>query len=46
MNKVIINNIRIYSGHGVLPQEKSVGAYYSIDIEIDTDFSEAMKNDN
>ncbi len=46
MNKVIINNIRIYSRHGVLPQEKSVGAYYSIDIEIDTDFSEAMKNDD
>jgi dihydroneopterin aldolase len=45
MNKVIINNIRIYSGHGVLEQEKSVGAYYTVDVEIETDFHAAMKND-
>jgi dihydroneopterin aldolase len=45
MNKVIINNIRIYSGHGVLEQEKSVGAYYTVDVEIKTDFHAAMKND-
>ncbi len=28
-----------------MEQEKSVGAYYTVDVEIETDFHAAMKND-
>ena len=35
----------VYGFHGVLPQERVVGAYYIINIGIDTDFSCAMETD-
>lgn len=45
-NKVILKGLRLYAYHGVLPQEQKVGAYYDIDIEFETDFSEAMRTDS
>lgn len=44
--QVVINALRLYAYHGVMPQEQKVGAYFIIDIEVETDFSQAMKDDN
>ena len=45
-NSVIIKGLRIFAHHGVLPQERKVGAYFILDISIQTDFSQAMLSDD
>ena len=45
-NKIIIEGLRLYAYHGVLPQERKVGAYFTIDAEITTDFSSAIETDD
>jgi len=46
MNKVIIKDLRIYAFHGVLPQENKIGAYFTLNIEMTTDFTKAMESDD
>lgn len=46
MNKVIIRQLRIHANHGVMEQERTVGADFTIDLEIGTDFSKAIETDN
>ena len=41
-----LNGLRIFAYHGVLPQENRVGAMYTINLKITTDFLEASKTDN
>lgn len=43
---IILNEMKFYSYHGVLPQENTVGAEYKVSIDIETDFSEAAATDN
>lgn len=43
---IILNEMKFYSYHGVLPQENTVGAEYKISLDIETDFSEAAATDN
>ncbi len=45
MNRIVIRSLRIFAHHGVLPQERLVGAYYILQLSIETDFSEAMAFD-
>lgn len=45
MNRVVLQGLRIFAYHGVMPQEKEVGAYFIIDVRLDTDFSHAMETD-
>lgn len=45
-SQVLLEDIKIYAYHGVLPQERVVGAYYIINIGIETDFSQAMDCDD
>lgn len=45
MHYIIIKGVRIYAYHGVLPQEQVVGAYYTIDMKLQTDFSRAIETD-
>lgn len=45
-NKIFIKGLRLYAYHGVLEQEQKVGAYFTIDIELTTDFSNAIKTDS
>lgn len=45
MNRVVLKGLRIFAYHGVMPQEKEVGAYFTIDVRLDTDFSHAMETD-
>ncbi|MBQ1664604.1 MAG: dihydroneopterin aldolase [Bacteroidaceae bacterium] len=46
MQKIILQDIRIYAYHGVFPEEHTMGAYYKIGIEITTDFTKAMLHDS
>ena len=43
--QLLLNSLRIYAHHGVLPQERAVGAWFSLNLRLDTDFSEAMQSD-
>ncbi len=43
--QVRLNNLKIYAHHGVLPQERVVGAYFYVNLRIETDFSRAMATD-
>ena len=44
-NKIIIQGLRIYAYHGVMEQERKVGAYFTIDLEVETDFTSALQSD-
>ena len=44
--KVHLNGLKIYAMHGVLDQENLVGAEYSINTSLTTDFSTAAKKDD
>jgi len=45
MNRIEVNGIHIYAYHGCLPEEERIGGNYIVDLEIDTDFSEAVNSD-
>lgn len=45
MNTVFVNGLKIYAYHGVLQQERKVGAYFIINVKVKTDFSSAMHTD-
>ena len=40
-----LKGIRLYAYHGVLPQENRVGAQYTIDLRLKTDFTLAAETD-
>lgn len=41
-----LNGLKIYAFHGVLPQENKVGAEYTLNLRIKTDFSRASQTDD
>lgn len=40
-----IKNAHFYAYHGALEEEQSMGGKFEIDVDIETDFSEAVKSD-
>lgn len=38
-----LKGLKLYAYHGVLPQENQVGAEYTIDLRLKTDFTQAAK---
>lgn len=44
-NKIIIKGLRLYAYHGVMELERKVGAYFTIDCEVETDMHEALESD-
>jgi 7,8-dihydroneopterin aldolase/epimerase/oxygenase len=44
-HRINVEGIRLYGFHGCLPEEARIGQEYSIDVYIDTDFSEAAQTD-
>lgn len=44
-SKVVLNGLRIYAYHGVDEQEGLVGAYFTIDAEVEGDFGLAIAHD-
>lgn len=44
-NKIQLNGLTFFAFHGAIPQERVVGNYFLLDLEVTTDFSKAMQND-
>ena len=45
-SKIIFENLKIYAYHGVLPEEKILGTYYILNVEIHADLSKAAESDD
>lgn len=43
---VFINNIRFHAQHGVMPQERVVGADFIVSVRLGYDFTKAAETDN
>jgi dihydroneopterin aldolase len=46
MSKIILEDVKIYAFHGVLPEERILGTYYIINAEIKTDLWMAAETDD
>lgn len=46
MGRILIDNLRIYAFHGVLPQEREVGNDYVITLEIEYPIEKAFESDD
>lgn len=44
--RIEIQNLRLWAFHGVLPQERTVGNAYRLDLSIEADVSRAMESDD
>ena len=44
--KIILNGMRFFAYHGVMPQESVVGNEYVVDMEVDVDYSLSMSTDD
>ena len=45
-DKIILHGLRFYGYHGVLPQERDLGQWFEIDLELTTDLSAAGAHDD
>jgi dihydroneopterin aldolase len=45
-NLIHVNGIKLHAYHGCLEEEASVGAEYSVDVSMATDFTEAAMTDD
>ena len=45
-HKIILHQLQLYAYHGVMEQERKVGAHFIIDLEVDTNFTAAMLHDD
>lgn len=43
---IILQDVRFHAFHGVMPQERTVGADFSLNLRIGYDFSRAMETDD
>lgn len=41
-----VNGIKIYAFHGCLPEEEKIGGHYSVDVMLNTNFTEAAQHDD
>ena len=46
LNKIILKGLRLYAYHGAMPQERTIGAYFTLDVEMVTHFQAAIESDN
>ena len=44
-SKISLNAMRFYAYHGVLPQEKKVGNWFSVDLELSVDLARPALSD-
>ena len=44
-SRIYLKNARFHAYHGVLPQERTVGNNYVVNLVVDYDFTEAMETD-
>jgi dihydroneopterin aldolase len=45
-SKITFENLKIYAYHGVLPEEKILGTYYILNLEIHADLQKAAESDD
>ncbi|SEF53119.1 dihydroneopterin aldolase [Halpernia humi] len=45
-SKIIFENLKIYAYHGVLPEEKILGTYYILNVEIHADLQKPAESDD
>lgn len=45
-SKIIFENLKTYAFHGVLPEEKILGTYYILNVEIHADLQKAAESDD
>ena len=45
MNLIHLNGLRFFARHGVMPQERVVGAMFTVNVTISTDFMLAARED-
>jgi 7,8-dihydroneopterin aldolase/epimerase/oxygenase len=41
-----VNGIKIYAFHGCLPEEGKIGGHYTVDVMLNTNFTEAAQTDD
>ncbi len=46
MHKIIVEGINVFAYHGCLDEEAKIGTNYTVDVTMETDFSEAAKTDD
>ena len=46
MGYILLNNLRFQACHGVLPQEQTVGALFTVSLRLKVDFTEAALEDD
>ena len=46
MGKIYLRNIRLYSYHGCMDEEKKIGSDYVVNLKVKTDLSVSSKSDN
>ncbi len=45
MQRIEVNDIRIYAYHGCLPEEAKIGGNYLVSLYVDADFSDSYESD-
>ena len=43
---IVLRDIKIFAHHGVLPQERAVGACFYVSLRLETDLSRAVESDD
>ena len=46
MGEIYLRNIRLYSYHGCMDEEKKIGSDYVVNLKVKTDLSASSKSDN
>lgn len=45
-SSITLHDVRIYAFHGVLPQERTVGGWYTVSVTVDYPYFGALESDN
>ena len=45
-SQISLKNVRFHARHGVMPQERTVGADFTVNLTVSTDLSKAAETDN
>ena len=45
-SKIFLENVKIYAYHGVLPEEKIIGTYFIVNVELHADLWKAVGTDD
>lgn len=45
-SKILLENLKIYAYHGVLPEETIIGTYYILNVEVHADLWKATETDD